>query len=169
MVECSGLSCWYERPQFFHSPPPSRWQITIVIQFLPGENITTSTVSKGKILPWGELLVITPEGILFISQTDLVKYLQMPVNASNPKKFPLFTQKGHPRFCWVVWIILQLQRTAIKNASTNTIDKIDTIDTIDRIDWNNQYKDNRYNWSYQLTLQTSPAQLHHCFLLFWFD
>ena len=39
-------------------PPPqsdtghdaiARWQITIVIPFLPGGNITTSTVSKGKI------------------------------------------------------------------------------------------------------------------------
>ena len=60
-----------------------RWQITVVVYFLLGGNITTPTVSKGKPLPWGELLVITPKGILSISQTDLLKYLQMPVNASN--------------------------------------------------------------------------------------
>ena len=31
----------------------ARWQITIVIPFLPGENITTPTVSKDKHLPRG--------------------------------------------------------------------------------------------------------------------
>ena len=54
------------------------------------------------ILPREELLVITPKGILFISQTDLVEYLQIPVNASNLEKSPLFTPKVHPRVCWVV-------------------------------------------------------------------
>ena len=50
------------------------------------------------ILPWGELLVITPLGILFISQTDLVKYLQMSVNANNLEKLSLLTQKVIPEF-----------------------------------------------------------------------
>ena len=40
--------------------------------------------------------------ILFISQTDLVKYLQMPVNASNLEKFPLFTPKGYPIVSWFI-------------------------------------------------------------------
>ena len=58
----------------------ARWQITIVTPFLPGKNITTPTVLKGKTFtPRG----ITPKRILFISQIDLVKYLQMPVNASK--------------------------------------------------------------------------------------
>ena len=47
-----------------------------------------------KLLPRGELLVITPKGILFISQTDLVKYLHMPVNASNLEKSPNFNPKS---------------------------------------------------------------------------
>ena len=115
-----------------------------------------------KKLPRGELLVINPMGILFLFQTDLVKYLQMPVNASNLENPPPFTPKGHPRLCWVIWIILQLQRTAIENASIN---HINTIHRINRI---NQYKDNWYNWSDQLTLQTSPTQWHHFCFLFWF-
>ena len=42
---------------------------------------------------------------------------------------------------------------------------IDTINTIYRIDCINQYKYNRYNWSYRLTLHISPTQLqHYCFL-----
>ena len=109
--------------------------------------------------------------ILFISQTDLVEYLQMPVNASNIKNFNLFTPKVYPRVCLVIWIIHQLQRTLIENAMINTIDTIDTIntiDTIDRTDCINQYEYNRYNWTDKLTLQTSPTQWHHCCLLFLF-
>ena len=79
-----------------------RWQITIVIPFLPGEILLPQRFRRVKILSRGELLVITPKGILFISQTDLVKYLQMPVNASNLEKFPLFTPKGHTISCWVI-------------------------------------------------------------------
>ena len=84
----------------------------------------------------------------------------MPVNFSNLEKFPLFTPKVHPRVCWVIWNIFQLQRTAIENS------RIDTIDTIDIIDCINQYKDNRYDRSDLLTLQTSPTQFHHCCFLF---
>ena len=71
-----------------------------------------------------------------------MKYLQIPVNASNLKKFPPFTPKVDPRVCWVIWIILQLQRTATDNTRIDTIGTIDKIDKIDRIDCNNQYKDN---------------------------
>ena len=93
-----------------------------------------------------------------------MKYLQIPVNASNLNTFLLFTPKGHPRVCWVIWIFLQLQLTVIDNTRVNTIDMIDTIDTIDmidkinkinkidRIDCINKYKDNRYDQSDQLTL-----------------
>ena len=56
--------------------------------FFPGKNITTPTILKGKFLPQDKLLVITPKGILFISQTDLVKHLQIPVNASNIEDYP---------------------------------------------------------------------------------
>ena len=80
----------------------SWWQITIVTPFLPGKNITTPTVLKVKNLPRGELLVITPKGILFISQTDSVEYLKMPVNASNLEKLPLLTPNGHTIVCWVI-------------------------------------------------------------------
>ena len=99
-----------------------------------------------KLLPRGELLVITPKGILFISQTYLVKSLQIPVNVSNLKNPPFFTPKGHPRVCWVIRIILQLQRTAIKNARIDTINTINTINIIDSI---NQYKENIYDRSDQ--------------------
>ena len=103
---------------------------------------------------------------MFISQTDLVKYLQMPVNSSNLKKFPLFNPKCNPRVCWVIWIILQLQRTVIENASIDTINTVDKIDMIDKIDCINQYKDNQ-NYRYdELKLQASPTQWHHgCLLL----
>ena len=117
--------------------PQTRWQIITAIKFLPWGNITTPTVSRGKIfLTQGELLVITRKGILFISQTDLVKYFQMPVNASNLEKFPLFIPKVHPRVCWVICIILQLQSAAIEDAG------IYTIDTINRINCINQYEGN---------------------------
>ena len=109
----------------------------------------------------GELLVITPKVILLVSQKDLVKYLQMPVNTSNLENVTIYP-KCHPRICWVIWIILQLKRTTIENSRINTIDTINTIDIIDCI---NQYEDNRYNKSYRLKLQTSPTQLHYyCFL-----
>ena len=93
----------------------------------------------GKTFTPGELLVITPKDFLFISQTDLVKYLQMPVNAINLKLFPVFTTKGHPRVFWVICIILQLQRTAIEKTRIGRINTINTIDMIDIINWNNQY------------------------------
>ena len=93
-------------------------------------NITTPTVLKDKLLPWGELLVINPKGVLFISQTDLVKYLQISVNASNLEKFPPFTPKCHCRACWKILIILQLQRTAIESARINMINAIDRINCI---------------------------------------
>ena len=86
-------------------------------------------------------------------------------NASNLKNFPLFTPKGHPIICWVIWIILQLQRNSIENSRINTIN---TIDTIVRIYWSNQYEDNQYDWSDLLTLQTSLTQLNHCCFLFRF-
>ena len=116
---------------------------------------------------WGleDRTKIKKKGVLFISQTDLVKSLQIPVSVSNLKKFPFFTPKGHPGVFWVVCIILQLQSTAIENARINTIG---TINMINRIDCINQYKYNRYDWSDQFTLQTSPTQLHHCCLLFRF-
>ena len=76
----------------------ARWKITIVITLFTEGNINTPTISKGKILPQGGLLVITPKGILFISRTDLVKSLQMPVNSSNTKKSPLLPQKTTPEF-----------------------------------------------------------------------
>ena len=82
----------------------------------------------------------------------------MPLDASNLENFPLLIPKFHTRVCRVVLIILQLQNTAIENAR---IDTMDTIDKIDRIDCINQYKDNQSNRSNQLTLQTSPTQLHH--------
>ena len=138
------------------------WQITIVILFLPRGSIITQRSRRVKLLPWGELLVITPKKVSYISQIDLMKYLQMPVHVSNLEQFPLFPPKGNPRVFLVIWIILQLQRTRIENAR---IDKIDAIKLIDIIDCINQYKDNRYNRSDQLTLQTSPTQFHHrCFL-----
>ena len=46
---------------------------------------------------------------------------------------------------------------------------IDMIDIIDRIDFINQYKDKRYDRSDQLTLHTSPTQLHHYCFLFLFS
>ena len=67
--------------------------------FYLGKTLLPQRCQRVKLLPQGELLVINPKGILFISQTDLVKYLQMRVNASNLEKFPLFTQKVHPRVC----------------------------------------------------------------------
>ena len=143
----------------------SRCQITIVITFLPGKILLPQRFRRVNILPRGKLLVITPKGILFISQTDLVKYLQIPVNASNLENSPLLTPKGHTRVCWVIWINIKLQRTAIENAR---IDTIDTTDTINRIDCINQYEDNWYNLSYRLTLHTSPTQLHQCCFLFRF-
>ena len=115
-----------------------------------------------------ELLVITPKGVLFISQIDLVKYLQIPINAINLEKFPLFTPKGGPRLCWVILIILQLQHTAIENARVDRFDTIDTIDTIGIINYNNQYEYYWYDQSDKLTLQTSPTQWHHCCFLFRF-
>ena len=84
----------------------------------------------------------------------------MPVTS---KTFPLFTPKVHPRVCRVIWIIFQLQRTAIENA------RIDTIDMINRINCINQYEDNWYNQTYRFTLQTSSTQLHHCCFLFRFE
>ena len=92
-----------------------------------------------------------------------MKYFQMPVNSSNLKNFPSFTPKGHPRFCWFVWIILKLQRTEIENSR---IDTINTITMSDRIDCINQYKGNWFYQSDLLTLHTSPTQLHHCCFLF---
>ena len=89
----------------------------------------------------------------------------MTVNSINTKKLTFWTPKVHPRVCWVVCIILQLQQTAIENARIDSIDNIDTIDIIDCI---NQYKYNRYNWSNQLTLYTSSTQLYHYYSLFRF-
>ena len=98
-----------------------------------------------------------------------MKYFQIPVNAINLEKFPLFTPKDHPRVCWVVWIILQLQRTVIEDTRVDTINMINTIDTIDRIDCINQYKDNWWDLYDQLTLQNSPTQWNHCYILFRFS
>ena len=93
----------------------------------------------------------------------------MPVNASNPEKLSLFTTKGHPIVCCVVLTILQLQRIVIENDRIDTIGTINTIDTINRIDCINQYKDNQYDLSDQLTLQNSPTQWHHCCFIFRFS
>ena len=59
-------------------------------------------------------------------------------------KILLLTPKCDPRFCLVIYIILQLQRTAIENSRIDRIDMIDTIyriyivlintNTIDKID-----------------------------------
>ena len=76
----------------------------------------------------------------------------MPVNTSNLEKFPFLTPKVHPRVCWVICIIVQLQRASIENSR---IDMIDTFDMINIIDFINQYEDNRYDQSHRLTLQTS--------------
>ena len=92
-----------------------------------------------------------------------MKYLQMPVNGRNLENSPLFIPKGHPRVCWNISIILQVQSTAIDNARINTID---TINNIDRINCINQYEENWYNRSNLLKLHTSPTQLkHYCFIL----
>ena len=90
----------------------------------------------------------------------------MPLNSSNPEKSPLFTPKGHLRVCWVILIILQLERTATENAS---IDTFDTINTIERIYWINQYEDNKYDRSDKFTRQTPPTQLYHRCLFFRFS
>ena len=95
-----------------------------------------------------------------------MKYLQIPVNSSNIEHFPLFTSKDHHRVCWVICIILQLQRTAIENSR---IDKIDMINKIYRINCINQYEDNQYDQYDLLTLQTSPTQLQQCCFLFRFS
>ena len=58
----------------------------------------------------------------------------MSVNARNLENLSIVTPKGHPRVCWVVFVILRLQHTAIDNARINTIYTIDTIDGIDCID-----------------------------------
>ena len=79
-----------------------RWQITIVIPFLPGEILQPQRFRRVQLLPRGELLVINPKVVVFVSQTGLVKYLQTPVNVSILEKFPLFTPKIHPRLCWVI-------------------------------------------------------------------
>ena len=65
-----------------------------------------------------------------------MKYLQMLVNISNLERSPHFILKYHPRACWVIWIILQLQNTTMEN---NRIHKIDRIYCID------QYEDNLYD------------------------
>ena len=49
----------------------------------------------------------------YLFHADIVKYFQILVNAINLEIFPLFTPKGHPRLCWVIWIIIQSQRTTI--------------------------------------------------------
>ena len=77
--------------------------------FYLGKTLLPQRCQRVKILPQGELLVINPKGILFISQIDLVKHLQMSVNSSNLKKFPIFTPKVDPRVFCVVLIILQFQ------------------------------------------------------------
>ena len=123
-----------------------RWQITLVIIFLPWVNIITPTVSKNKHFTPRELLVITPNGILFISQTDLVKSFQMPVNASNLEKFPFLPQKVILEFvgsfefsfsCSVLQLrmpgsiqLIRLIRLTESIASMNT----KTINTINLID-----------------------------------
>ena len=65
------LRLWWQREWFSHStvsilvsniPCWSRWHITNVIYFFTGRDITTPTISKGKLLPQGELLVIPPKG-----------------------------------------------------------------------------------------------------------
>ena len=89
----------------------------------------------------------------------------MPVDASNLKISPFFTPKVHSRVCWVIWIILQFQRTTIENTR---IDAVDAINMINIIDYINQYTDNLYNQSDQLTLHTSSTQLQHCCSLFRF-
>ena len=61
----------------------NRWQITIVIPFFTRGNITTPTIPKGKTFTPRGINSYYPKGILFISSTDLVKSLQMPLNASN--------------------------------------------------------------------------------------
>ena len=127
--------------------------------------MTTPIVSKGK--------TFTPRVITsHYPEKDFIYFLNRPLekftNANKfqqSRKFPFFTPKGHPIVCWVICIILQLQSTEIENARTY---KIDTINTIDIINFINQHKDNRYNWYDQLTLQTSPKQLHHCCFVFRF-
>ena len=53
--------------QFDKLSAEDRWQITTVISFFTTENITTSTISQGKSVSRGELLLINSKGILFIS------------------------------------------------------------------------------------------------------
>ena len=89
----------------------------------------------------------------------------MPVNVGNLEKLLFFTPNGHPRVCWDIFIIIQLDFDAIENARIDNIDKIDKIYRINCID---QYKYNQSNRSDLLTLQTSPKQLHHCCFLFLF-
>ena len=125
----------------------SRWQINIVITYFPRENITTPMVLKDKILSRGGLLVITPNEILFIYQTDLVKSLQIPLNDSNLEKFPFLPQNFVPEFVGsfelsfscnalqlstpgLIWLILSIQPKEFI-ASINT----KTIDTINMMDW----------------------------------
>ena len=73
---------WDDEPVFNVLGLCSMWHITIVIIFFTEVNVTTPRISKVKVL------VITLKGIWFIYWTDLMKYLQMPINASNIKKFP---------------------------------------------------------------------------------
>ena len=69
----------------------------MIIPFLPGGNITTPTVLEGKPFTLRDINSHYPKGILFIPQTDLVKYLQMPVNDSNPKTpSPLYPKRRGP-------------------------------------------------------------------------
>ena len=80
-------------------------------------------------------------------------------------KIYLFTPKGHSRVCWVICIVLKLQCTAIDKSRIDTTNTIDIIDIFDCID---PFKDNQYDQSDWLTLQTSPTQLYHCCFLFRF-
>ena len=75
---------------------------------------------------------MTPKTVLFISWTDLVKFLQIPVNASNLEKFLFLTPKDHLRVFGVICITHQLQHTKIKNSNIDTIDTINRIYCIDK-------------------------------------
>ena len=112
-----------------------------------GKILLSQWFQRVKILPQGELIVITHKAILLMSRTDLVKYLQMPVHASNIENPPFKTPKVIPEFVESFELFFSCSALHLRTprsiqlirpkwfteliASINT----KTIDTIDLINW----------------------------------